>query len=303
MKVLLYYPEWGNRWIPYIEKELSRYELMVFNTPAGGQIDLEVLRSLSRKADVLISMWCDPVPAVWSNEFADKKIITYLRRYELWETVLMDNIKFENIDTVVFVSEYYRNKFEHLYPGKIRNSCVIRNGVDLSEFPFKKRSRGNKIGMMCSIKNVKNLPLAGLILKELPDEYKIHHIGIPFNSQIAGQIVSYLDNLGVLDRFIFEGTVSREEVPAWLDDKNYILSTSINEGNPNNIIEAMAMGIRPIIHDWPGARDQFPEEYIFQSVYQAVHAVKGGYISELYRKWVEEHFSLKNFEAIHDLIS
>jgi hypothetical protein len=38
------------------------------------------------------------------------------------------------------------------------------------------------------------------------------------------------------------------------------LSTSLSEGNPNNVIEAMAKGIKPVVHAWPGAEDQFPED-------------------------------------------
>ena len=111
MNVLLYYPDWGNRWIPYIEKELSKYNLMVFNSPANSQINLEDLAAASKDADLLISMWCDGVTAFWADRFSDKKIISYLRRYEMWEDVILKNVKFENIDAMIFVSEYYRNKF------------------------------------------------------------------------------------------------------------------------------------------------------------------------------------------------
>jgi hypothetical protein len=76
MKVLLHYPEWGNRWGQYFEKTLRRYDLTVTHTTKG-----EELGPLSEEADVLISMWFNETTCFWSRYFPDKKIISYLRRY------------------------------------------------------------------------------------------------------------------------------------------------------------------------------------------------------------------------------
>jgi hypothetical protein len=82
---------------------------------------------------------------------------------------------------------------------------------------------------------------------------------------------------------------------------DYCLSTSISEGNPNNVIEAMAKGIKPIVHNWPGAEDQFPMS-IFNSVDEAVKLLtENTYESRMYRGSVESKFSLKNFEQVADI--
>lgn len=250
-------------------------------------------------------MWCDGVVALWTHEFPQKKIISYLRRYEIWDENCITKIKFENIDALIFVAEYYKNALKNIMGKECKKSYIIHNGIDLDEFKFRAASMNNKkIAMVCSIKNVKNIPLAAQILLNLPEDYKIHHIGLSFNSQISGQIYSYIHNLGLMDRFISEGSIDRSEVPAWLEDKDFILSTSINEGNPNNIIEAMAMGIKPIIHNWPGAKDQFPDDMIFNTVDQAVNMIQYGiYNPERYRKHVEEKYSYNNLRLIHKVIN
>ena len=82
---------------------------------------------------------------------------------------------------------------------------------------------------------------------------------------------------------------------------DYCLSTSISEGNPNNVIEAMAKGIKPVVHYWPGAETQF-KPWLFRSVYEAVAEISGGeYESDKYLACVRDNFSLANIERVLDL--
>ena len=109
--------------------------------------------------------------------------------------------------------------------------------------------------------------------------------------------------MGVNERFITYGGIPSEGVAEWLEDKDYILCTSINEGNPNNIIEAMAMGIKPIIHNFPGAKEQFPDDLIFTETSGAlIRILENKYEPEKYRDWVKERYDLSNFSKIHDVI-
>jgi hypothetical protein len=82
-----------------------------------------------------------------------------------------------------------------------------------------------------------------------------------------------------------------------------ILSTSLNEGNPNCIIEAMAMGIKPVIHNWPGAKDQFPSDFIFNKIGEAIEMIQSGrHEPERYRQWVADNYSVANFKKLHTVI-
>lgn len=302
MKVLLHYPEWGNRWIGYFNDILgNKYDLKVHHDLNG-----ESLGPLSEEADILISMWCNEAVYFWTNFFPDKKIITYLRRYELWRPELMAEIRFQAVNAMIFVNDYYRKTFNDLkknaYPEM--KQYVIHNGVDLSAFPFREKPAGTKkIAFVCAIKDVKNYPLAFQILLNLPEEYKIHNINISGDTYIVPQLLSYRESLGLQDRFITEWRVEPEDVPNWLMDKDYILSTSVNEGNPMNVIEAMAMGIKPVVHCWPGAETQFPESSLFAAIQEAVHIIESPvYSSGFYRGWVEKNFTFSNYEKILDVI-
>ncbi|MDN5346228.1 MAG: hypothetical protein PWQ73_741 [Petrotoga sp.] len=44
------------------------------------------------------------------------------------------------------------------------------------------------------------------------------------------------------------------ELEKFLEDKNYVISTSIHDGHPPNILESMARGIKPIILNYGGSK-------------------------------------------------
>jgi glycosyltransferase involved in cell wall biosynthesis len=97
--------------------------------------------------------------------------------------------------------------------------------------------------------------------------------------------------------------IPAKDIPSWMQDKDFILSTSISEGNPNNVIEGMATGLKPVIHNWPGAKEQFPEDCVFDTVEQAVKLItEGGYNPLACREWVEKHYSMDNIRQIHQVI-
>lgn len=299
MKVLLHYPKWNNRWIPYIEHELSRYDVTVCHSYSSKE-----LRLLSEKADLLISMWCDPCVTLWSQEFPEKKIITYIRRYEMWSNNLFRWTSFPRIDAVIFVSEYYKRLFENGMVEQPQRTYCIPNGIDLSQFPFRpKRAGTNKVALVGQMKSVKNFPLAVQVLMGLPKSYTAHQIGLPANEMQIGQFVSYVDNLGFNGRWTVYPPITPESMIDWYKDKDYILSTSLNEGNPNCVIEAMAMGIKPVIHNWPGARDQFPVDLIWDEIgYAADLMTCDEYQPGRYRQWVEERYGLDNYKQLHKVI-
>jgi len=288
----------------YFERTLSRYDLTVSHTENGKE-----LGPLSEKADVLISMWFNEITAWWAQYFPEKKIISYLRRYEMWSRDILENMMYSSINAVIFVSEYYRFVFEDLLTeNKVSHNIktyVIPNAVDLDEIPFREKPEGTqKIAFVCAVKDVKNFPLAMQILRKLPSDYKIYQIGLSLEKRPLLQLLSYRGSLGLNDRFFFPDMVpTPAHVYEWLKDKDFILSTSINEGNPMNIIEAMAMGIKPIIHAWPGAREQFPGHLIFDTVDEAVKLIESpGYTPDKYRQWVNEKYSMANYDKLHDVI-
>jgi glycosyltransferase involved in cell wall biosynthesis len=298
MKILFHAPAWGNLWIdPIINVLSSTHQVKYTSTQDGNE-----LVALSEDADLLLSGWCNEITSFWSNNFGHKKIVTFLRRYEIYCNHIRDSINWNNINDVIFVSNYWKNTFNKTWHVSGPKTHVVPNGIDVNCIPFdQNRKPGDKIAMVCQLRAIKNIPLAAQILLELPGNYTIHHAGLESGEDLS-YIIPYLGNLGVLNRFKFYGSMSREELFKWLKDKNYILSTSINEGNPNNVIEAMAMGIKPIIHNWPGAKDQFGPTFGTPS--QAANMIQSPiYTPIVYRNHVIVNFGIQNFNCILGIIN
>jgi len=84
-----------------------------------------------------------------------------------------------------------------------------------------------------------------------------------------------------------------KDINQFFEGKNYILSTSIHEGHPYNIMEAMARGIKPLIHNYCGSKNQWPAELIYDFATEIPAMLNNGYDSQKYREYVEEHYSLE----------
>ena len=78
--------------------------------------------------------------------------------------------------------------------------------------------------------------------------------------------------------------------------KNYLLSTSIHEGHPYSIMEGMIRGIKPVIHNFYGARELYPPYLLFNIIDEAVDKISERcYNTSKYRGWIiEKNWTLKN---------
>lgn len=296
MKILLHYPQWGNRWIPYLEKELGQYELKISHS-----LEIEKLDGLCEWADILFSPWTNEIVGFWTQRFPQKKIVCFLRRFEFWEKKLHKVVDFSKINAMIFVNSWYKKKFDDAKWGI--KTYLIPNGIDTSEFPIKEPTGEHKIAFVGQLKHVKNVGLALQILAELPKKYTLHHIGLPAADHMTGQVWSYVNSCGLSDRVFFYNPLKREIMPKWYADKDFIVSSSFNEGNPNCVLEAMASGMKPVIHTWPGAVDQFPSEFIFKTIREAKKIItEPKFEPERYRNYIEQHYSYDNLKKLHDVI-
>lgn len=285
MKVALFSP-WENAWVPYFKRlyEAQDHEFVHAKDPTNVYADLYLHGWASGKTQPVIGA---------KNYF-------FMRRYELFEGGLRKvNWKYTQglICVNTWIADVCRENFKER--GIEVPVHVIYNGTDLEKWKFKERKPGKRLGMACHVHPKKNLPLALQILMALPEDYALH---------IAGDIqdpctAEYLNAIGQVGRrkVYLYGHIEHDQLNAWWDQMDYCLSTSISEGNPNNVIEAMAKGIKPVVHGWPGSEDQF-QGHIFYTVPQAVAMIQDPlYESAKYRGEVSEKFSLDNIEQVVNL--
>jgi hypothetical protein len=89
-----------------------------------------------------------------------------------------------------------------------------------------------------------------------------------------------------------------------MENINYLLSTSMKECMSLPIAEAMAKGIKPVIHNWWGADQLYPKELCSYSLEGMIDIVKEKeYNSIFYRKHIEDNYDLdKQVDKLNNII-
>jgi glycosyltransferase involved in cell wall biosynthesis len=274
LKVVLVTP-WNNAWVPLFKREIES---------RGHEF---VLSKIPQKGDVVMHGWASTDPVDGARN------VMFLRRYELFETA--PKVKWSKVDHLIVCNDWIAERVKHKVDCPV---SVVYNAADLDFWAYKERKPNKNVGMACHVHPKKNLPLALQIMDLLPD-YELH---------IAGDIqdgwtYEYLNHMAKIMRIkvYLYGGLTREELNVWWEDKGVCLSTSISEGNPNNVIEAMAKGIKPVVHWWPGAEMQFGDA-CFRGVSEAALDIESDdYHSPAYRQIVQERYSVNNIKKAVDI--
>ncbi len=252
-------------------------------------------------ADVAWFDWCDENIALASQARWDCGVICTLRSYEYF-TEHPREVNWANVDHAIFVAGHVcrlsLEKFPALRETKI---SIIADGIDLDRYTYRERGPGRDIAWVGFLNHKKNVPLLLEIASQLRD-YRFHVAGIFQDERLRTYWEHYL-RTNELSNVRFYGWV--DDINAFLEDKNYILSTSLWEGTQVAVLEAMAKGIEPLVHAWIGAEEVYGP---LVTVYRNTGELRGAlmdnkYCSREYRRWIEDHFSLRRKLArVEDIV-
>lgn len=249
-------------------------------------------------ADIVWFEWADMVAVVGTRYpgIKGKKVIVRLHSFEAFESY-PKMINWSVVDRLIFVSPHIREilKLRSLNIEEMVKTEVIYNGLDTKRYPFKERNHGFNIGWVAIIDHKKNPPLMLQIIKELVDidpRYKLHVAGNFRDMRYAIYLNYMIREMRLQDNVFFYDWV--KDINRFWDDKEYLLSTSIHEGHPYNIMEGMARGIKPVIHNFFGAKGLYEEEWLYNTCKEAVEMIRDhNYDSYKYRIHVEANWDLR----------
>jgi glycosyltransferase involved in cell wall biosynthesis len=176
-------------------------------------------------------------------------VVVRLHRYEIDQPdYLIKPVIWNNIASLVVVSEEYRRQTERLIP---LQATVIYNGIDLKVFGFKPSNTGAicTYGSHRASKRFYDLMLA------LRD-YELHIGGEGEDTRI---LQAANERFGLHHHF--HGHVP---LPDWLYDKEYYVNHSMDESFGVAMVESMAAGVIPLCHDYAAAREIVPEIYRYR---------------------------------------
>lgn len=316
MKNLLICSPWNNAWMRYYKRFFSKKYNVGFlgNNPTLEQADIDSATKEYQAiswADIVLFNWTDPFLQYWSNQpkKKDKKYIAFLRSYELFNTSMPWQTNWNNVDHLIFVNNAIRTIFlknienrEEQKHGQVFKTPThfIPNAIDLDEWKFIDRKPNEKITWISNLTYKKGSQLLLQFADKMPNNYHIYLVGKGADFRTLFYFEHLKNEMKLRERF--DPYLYCKDFQEFLKDKSFELMTSLVEGHPNAVIEAMAVGMKPIIHNFPGSKDLFPEKFIWNTVEEAIKILEGDYNSAEYRAFIEDKYDMnKIYPRIEEL--
>ena len=133
---------------------------------------------------------------------------------------------------------------------------VLPKGINLDYFEFKDNDNDTMINAIVT-RSLQQEYQHDLILKAFAI---VKQKNIPFKLTIIGdgtemnKLKSLAKELNIGNEVIFTGKINNNEIPKFLAQANFYISTPITEGVSASLFEAMACGCFPVVSDLPGNR-------------------------------------------------
>ena len=240
-------------------------------------------------AKIIFCEWLRQDAIAASKYDCKAKKILRLHAYEAFSP-LIHYVDFSKFDTVIFIAQHIKEYVESKV-GKLSNAVVIPVGVQLNGYDVTQKKKTNKIAYAGEISRKKGAGELMFIANSLP-EYEFHIAG-KFNEEDTAEFFNKNrpDNM-------YSYPYSYD-LNAWLQDYTFFINTSLREGNPVTVWQAQAMGLKPLVRDWVGAKSIFGHN-VYKDLDELRFLLEEPYEPQKYREAVSKRF---NFEDSYDKIS
>ena len=269
----------------------QRFEVRLFD----GQNE-EQLYELMKWSDISWFEWCTNLALIGSRKPKVCKNIVRLHRYEAYEQ-WPQQVNWSNIDFLITVgNSFVKEALNKSVPDieNLTSLVTIPSGVNLERFSFIDLPRGKNIAFLSNLRLVKNPAMILQCMQKLhyiDPEYKLYFAGQFQDGSLEQYLRHMVNALGLQKVVFFDGW--QRDVHVWLRDKHYVTSTSTIESQGMGILEAMACGLKPVIHNFPGASEIFKPEYLFNIAEGFCEQIlSDSYEPHEYRRFVEENYPL-----------
>lgn len=253
---------------------LAGYEVnYVLTTP---QTKTEAVSEAIAKADIVWIEWANELAINISQhhkeELAQKdRVIVRCHSYEALAGMPV-SIQWEAITDLVFVAGHIAMFVKSMFEAnKVMPNVklhVVPNGVDMIRFalPADKPQNMNfcHLGYISNKKGPMLLMQAWAALAHRYPGSELHLAGEFQDNRYHYYVKYFLEKSGLTERTFFHGQVA--DVPKFLSDKSFVLCTSPWEAQNMSVCEAMASGLRPLVHNFPGAEGIYKDEILWSTI-------------------------------------
>lgn len=222
------------------------------------------------------------------------RIIVSLRRSDLsgrWAR----EVRWENVSILVQIGSSAVEDILLEQVPDIRHRtrlAVVPYGVNLRRYALRRRERGKHLACIGRLTMEANPALLLQCVQKLhyiDPAYRLSFAGI-FESPVLEQYIRHMvQTLDLADVVTFESSCG--DLNHWLSDKHFIVAGGIGESQIEALLAGMACGLKPVIHQFPGADKLFPSRYLFNIAEQFCEQVLAHeYDPREYRRFVEERY-------------
>ena len=301
-------------------KSNHQYHVDVFTYEGHVIKDLREINRILPTLDIIFCEWgLGNLQWFSHNKLPGQKIVTRIHLQEFMTPFLADT-NWDNVDSIIVVGPYMKERFDSLFPG-ISDKCrVIPNMIDTGSFDLPKTADARfNLGLL-GILPMRKSPHLGLeilsLLRKDDSRYKLIIKGrkpeeVDWLWKREEEQTYYkkfhesIVKMGLKDAVVLEP--HGHDVPDFFNHVGFVLSPSEFESFHMAIAEGMASRTIPVIRNWDGASALFPGKYIFSNVTEAAdlirkYAGQKDFETEgaLAREFCTGHFDLKIILAEYD---
>lgn len=258
--------------------------------------DLKQIDGWMEWADMCWFEWCDEL-VIYGSKLpiaSEKKIICRLHSYEAF-TYYPYNVNWNNVDKIIFIAEHMKNFAVDKFKIDNNKAIVISNGINLEKYTFKERKPGFNIAYVGYI-NYKKGPMLLLhtfkAIYDIDNRYKLYIAGKFQDDRYLLYFNQMINEFHIEKNVFYQGW--QNNLDEWFEDKSYVLCTSVLESQNMSVMEAMSKGIKPLVHNFVGAKSIYNEKFVWNTIDEAISMlVSKGFNSIEYRKFIEDNYSLE----------
>ena len=151
------------------------------------------------------------------------------------------------VDVVFYVSKAMEGSLKELLPSK--PLIYTPNGVELQQFQNKMRRRKNQLVAVGSLRWQKGYEYMINAVNEVFREHKDYVLLIIGTGVLEDQVKRQVESLDIENRVKFLGMQPRGKIVDFLNESNIFIMSSVTEGFPKALLEAIACGTPVVVTD------------------------------------------------------
>lgn len=260
-------------------------------------VDNSLIRASNPDDDFYKLMKEGVMDKMYGERPAGKKIIARCHDIDAW-CEHYKKVDWNWVNDLVFVADHIKELVcsNQQFPESLKIH-TIKHGINPEKFTFRNKPKGNKIAWVGRITHHKCIELALQALAENP-EYELHAVGSSLDSWELYYVDSFVKRNGL--KFFHYPQV--EDMNVFLEDKDFSLLTSFKEAFSYATGEAMAKGLKPLIHNFWGAEGVWPKKYIWNKVSEVRPMLEGDFNPQEYHDFIKENYNLERMLKEYDQI-